>query len=149
MTGSNDAAPGRADEQLLVDVKAAVRDVYRRIRTERPSGSVGEAALDVLARVQKYGPFSMGRLAEDFRVSAPSMNQSVKRLESAGYVRRAADPADGRRVLIEATETGTALAVEARAERDAWLHRHLDALGDEDRAVLRRAARLLRSFAEQ
>ena len=47
------------------------------------------------------GPITAGQLAEEMRLSTGAITGLVNRLERAGYVRRAKDPADGRRVVVE------------------------------------------------
>lgn len=56
------------------------------------------------------------------------MSLTLDRLEKAGLVRRLPDPADRRRVVVEATDEGVALAREVNAE----LHRWEDSLGADD-----------------
>ena len=136
------------DAELVLAVKRAVSRFYTRIRSERPPGDLGDGALEVLARVEKHGPHTLTELSDFYRVTPASMSQSVNRLTSSGYAERVRDPADGRRVLIAATDEGARLSVEARGRRDAWISAHLDALGDADREVLRRASELLLRMAD-
>jgi DNA-binding MarR family transcriptional regulator len=56
------------------------------------------------------------------------MSLTLDRLQSAGLVRRLPDPADRRRVVVEATEQGVALGRQVNAE----LHRWEDSLGVDD-----------------
>ncbi|MGN6780600.1 MAG: hypothetical protein ACTHJH_03780, partial [Marmoricola sp.] len=58
------------------------------------------------------------------------------------------DPADGRRVLIAATDAGARLSVDARGRRDAWISAQLDTLDEADREVLLRASELLLRMAD-
>jgi DNA-binding MarR family transcriptional regulator len=129
-------------------LRSAVARIYRRFRSERPEGSLGDAALAVLTRLQKHGPRTLTELSEYDRVSPASMSQTVNRLTSAGYAERTRDPGDGRKVLIRVTAEGDELASAARAQRNAWLDEQLRALSAEDRAVIARAAALLSSFAD-
>ena len=137
-----------SDAELVLGVKRAVSRFYRRIRSERPPGDLGDGALEVLARVEKYGPQTLTELSDFYRVTPASMSQSVNRLTLSGYAERVPDPADGRRVLIAATDAGALLSVEARGRRDAWISAHLDALDDADRQVLKRASELLLRMAD-
>jgi len=56
--------------------------------------------LDVL---EERGRMSAGELATAARLTSGAITAVVDRLERLGYVRRVADPADRRRVLIEPT----------------------------------------------
>ena len=137
-----------SDADLVLGVKQAVSRFYWRIRSERPPGDLGDGALEVLARVEKYGPRTLTEFSDFLRVTPASMSQSVNRLTSSGYAERVTDPADGRRVLIAATDAGARLSVDARGQRDAWISAHLDALDEADREVLRRASQLLLRMAD-
>jgi DNA-binding MarR family transcriptional regulator len=139
------AEGGEAD--LGGQVRFAVGRLYRRFRSERPEGGLGDAALEVLTRLHKHGPQTLTDLSEHDRVSPASMSQTVNRLTSAGYAVRTRDPDDGRKVLFSATATGDELASAARAQRNAWLDGQLRALSAEDRAVIARATTLFSRIA--
>ncbi|GAA4881356.1 MarR family transcriptional regulator [Saccharopolyspora cebuensis] len=55
-----------------------------------------------LGIITREGPVTAGALAERTGLTPGAVTGLVDRLERAGYVRRAADPADRRRVLISA-----------------------------------------------
>jgi DNA-binding MarR family transcriptional regulator len=140
------AEADRAD--LGGQVRSAVGRIYRRFRSERSEGSLGDAALAVLSRLQKYGPQTLTELSEQDRVSPASMSQTMNRLTAAGYAIRTPDPDDRRKVRFSATAAGAELATTARAERNAWLDQQLQALSPEDRAVIARATALLSRIAD-
>ena len=139
---------GVASADLGAQVRSAVGRLYRRFRSERPEGSLGDAALEVLTYLHKHGPQTLTELSEQDRVSPASMSQTVNRLTSAGYAVRARDPDDGRKVLFSATAEGDELASAARAQRNAWLDQRLQALSAEDRAVIARATAILSRIAD-
>src|ERR1700691_6818250 len=141
-------AEGAEEGDLGGQVRSAVGRLYRRFRSERPAGGLGDAALAVLTRLHKHGPQSLTELSEHDRVSPASMSQTVNRLTSAGYAVRTGDPGDRRKVLFSTTAAGDELASAARAQRNAWLDQRLRALSAEDRAVIARATALLRSIAD-
>ena len=141
-----DGQPEEAD--LGGQLRSAVGRLYRRFRSERPEGSLGDAALAVLSRLHKRGPQTLTELSEHDRVSPASMSQIVNRLTSAGYAVRTRDPADGRKVLFSATAEGDELAGAARAQRNAWLEEQLRTLSAEDRAAIARATALLSRMAD-
>jgi len=116
-----------AGADLGGQVRFAVGRLYRRFRSERPEGSLGDAALAVLTRLHKHGPQTLTELSEHDRVSPASMSQTVNRLTSAGYAVRTRDPNDRRKVLLSATAEGDELASAAREQRNAWLDRRLSA----------------------
>src|SRR5580658_8065343 len=143
-----EGADGTEGGDLGGQVRSAVGRLYRRFRSERPEGGLGDAALAVLTRLHKHGPQSLTGLSEHDRVSPASMSQTVNRLTSAGYAVRTRDPDDRRKVLFSATAEGDGLASATRAQRNAWLDQRLQALSAEDRAVVARATELLSSIAD-
>jgi DNA-binding MarR family transcriptional regulator len=136
------------EADLGAQVRSAIGRLYRRFRSARPEGGLGDAALAVLTRLHKHGPQTLTELSEHDRVSPASMSQTVNRLTSAGYAVRTRDPDDRRKVLFSATAEGDELASAARAQRNAWLDQRLQALSAEDRAVIARATALLSSIAD-
>ncbi|ROP60781.1 MarR family winged helix-turn-helix transcriptional regulator [Curtobacterium sp. ZW137] len=145
---SPDRSANGADAGLGGQVRAAVGRLYRRFRSERPEGSLGDTALDVLTWLHKNGPQTLTELSEYGHVAPASMSQSVNRLTSAGYAVRTPDPQDGRKVLFRTTAEGVELARATRAQRDAWLDTQLRALSDEDQRAIARACSLLTSIAD-
>nr|WP_246287244.1 MarR family transcriptional regulator [Schumannella luteola] len=114
----------------------------------RAQGDLGESATEVLAALTATGPQSLSELADRDRVALSTISQTVNRLEQLGLVRREPDPRDGRRVSIVPTEAGAEIAAVDRVRRHAWFDRILADLPAEDRAVLDRAARILRDIGE-
>ena len=146
---ATDEQPAEVEEaDLGAQLRSAVGRLYRRFRSERPEGGLGDAALGVLTHLHKRGPQSLTELSEHDRVSPASMSQTVNRLTSSGYAVRTGDPDDRRKVLFSATAEGDELASAARAQRNAWLDQRLAALSAEDRAVIARATDLLSAIAD-
>ncbi|RFA07980.1 hypothetical protein B7R54_01170 [Subtercola boreus] len=136
------------DDALGAQVRSTVGRIYRRFRSERPAGALGDTALDVLLYLNKHGPQTLTQLSEQAQVAPASMSQSVNRLTSAGFASRTPDPHDRRKVLFTATSEGDELAVATRVHRDAWLDAHLDALSPEDQAAIARACTVLSGIAD-
>ncbi|SEA61352.1 MarR family winged helix-turn-helix transcriptional regulator [Leifsonia sp. 21MFCrub1.1] len=133
---------------LGAQVRSTVGRLYRRFRSERPEGGLGDAALDVLNWLHKTGPQTLTELSEVAQVTPASMSQSVNRLTSAGYVVRTPDPGDRRKVLFRTTPEGARLAETTRARRDAWLEGRLGALSPEDQQVVARACAILATISD-
>jgi DNA-binding MarR family transcriptional regulator len=87
--------------------------VGRRLRAtaqeDWSSLSLSRAQLRILVFLHQDGPASVGQLASNLGVTLPSVTATVDRLVQAGYVVRADDPADRRRVINQLTPEGTAL----------------------------------------
>ena len=69
--------------------------------------------LDIL---EQEGSMSAGRLARESRLTTGAITAVIDRLERAGYARRVPDPADRRRVLVEATPEAFETAAELMAK---------------------------------
>ncbi len=147
--GATRESSGEDDETGIgARLRSAVWRLTRRFRSERPEGTLGDTALEVLSRLQKHGPQTLTELSEQGRVAPASMSQTVNRLTSAGYAIRVPDPDDGRKVLLRATPDGAEIALVARMRRNAWLDARLQALGAEDQDVIARACILLSRIAD-
>jgi DNA-binding MarR family transcriptional regulator len=147
-TDATEENPDPLSEAGLGDhVRSAVGQLYRRFRSERPEGGLGDAALDVLTFLHKHGPQTLTELSEYGHVTPASMSQSVNRLTSAGYAVRTADPNDRRKVLLTVTSQGSELALAARTQRNTWLDTHLEALSPADQAAVARACVVLGAIA--
>lgn len=136
------------DVGLGAQVRSAVGRLYRRFRSERPEGGLGDTALEVLSRLQKRGHQTLTELSAYDHVTPASMSQSLNRLTSAGYAIRVPDPSDRRKVLFSATPDGAELARLARTQRDTWLDARLRELSSEEQDVIARACDLLAGIAD-
>jgi DNA-binding MarR family transcriptional regulator len=84
------------------------------------------------------GPTSVGGLGRLLNIAEPSASLLVDKLEERGLVRRASDPTDRRRTLVEATERGQERLRCLQRVRDERLADWLSRLADDDlRALLR------------
>jgi DNA-binding MarR family transcriptional regulator len=101
-------------------------------RLQAATGGLSHGLLSALAVVTKNGPLRLSDLAQLEAVSAPTMTRTIAELEARGYVMRRPDPIDGRAVLVEAVEAGTAAVIEARATRAHVVDDMLAGLSTED-----------------
>jgi DNA-binding MarR family transcriptional regulator len=118
----------------------------RRLRVEHRF-SLSQGA--VLGRLDREGTKSIGDLALAERVRPQSMTQTISDLESDGLIARRADPADGRRILVELTDQGRQTLAADRRQREGWLARAIaEDLSAPEQRVLSQALALLRRLAE-
>src|SRR5829696_3262561 len=80
-------------------------------------------SFSLLGKLRKYGPpyrTSAGKLAADLRLSSGAMTNRLDRMETAGLIRRLADPGDRRGTIVEPTELGLEMwdKTVGRAARD-------------------------------
>lgn len=90
-----------------------------------------------------------GELAARERIKPPSVSRSSHTLVEAGLVYRTPHPTDGRQVVLQLTNTGTATAQDEVASREIALAEQLDDLTQQERATLAAAARILTEIVEQ
>jgi DNA-binding MarR family transcriptional regulator len=135
------------DQELATRLRLALARSARRLRQEAGT-DLSPSLSAALATVNRFGPLTPTELAARERVQRPTITRVVCRLEEAGLVTRAADPADGRSALITVSPAGRALRAEVRTRKDAFLSERLDALDPQDRATLERAAALLEGMLE-
>jgi DNA-binding MarR family transcriptional regulator len=139
--------PVGVDVSLLSsELRVVLGQLIRRLRAEHRF-PISHGA--VLGRLDRQGPMSTGDLACAERVRPQSMGQTLAELEAQGLVSRRPDDADGRRTLLELTDTGRQTLAEDRARREGWL---TEAIGHgfspEEQDVLAQAIPLLERLTE-
>jgi DNA-binding MarR family transcriptional regulator len=96
--------------RTAVDLRVAVGRIARRIRqiyaTGDPASDAGFIEISVLARLDRRGPLTSKALAEIEQVTPQAIGSALSALEQRGYVSRASDPGDGRKVISTITEAG-------------------------------------------
>lgn len=98
--------------------------------------------VSVLGKLEKHIR-TPRELAEIECVSAPSMTRTVNALVEQGFVRRDADPDDGRQVHLQLTPEGRKTLSAIRRSRDEWVRSRMDDLTEEECAVVREAVDIL------
>ncbi|GAA2163189.1 MULTISPECIES: MarR family winged helix-turn-helix transcriptional regulator [Glycomyces] len=117
------------------------------------SRSAGEQrsliALRVLANLQQEGDLRVGELAKRETITQPAMTATVNRLEEDGLVARGADPSDARASIVRITDSGATELAAFRMRAAARVRPVIETLGEDDLAVLARAAELLETLADR
>jgi DNA-binding MarR family transcriptional regulator len=118
----------------------------RRLRTA--GGGLSHGLLSALYTVSKQGPLRLAELAQLELVSAPSTTRLIAELEAKGFVSRAADPEDGRAILISVTAAGIETVNVARSARAAMIAELLEQLAPEEVAAITAAVPALEKAIE-
>jgi DNA-binding MarR family transcriptional regulator len=127
------------------ELRLVLGQLLRRLRAEY---SFPVAQASVLSRIDREGAQTTSALAAAERVRPQSMAQTLAELQTAGLIERRADPADGRRVLIELTPGGRERVLEARGRREDWLAAAIaEELEPDEQQTLLAAVPLLRRLA--
>ena len=93
-------------EQVAAALRVSVGLLVRRLRQATAEGELTLPETSVLVRLDRAGPTTAGELAKLEQISPQSIGATVAGLETRGLVRRAPDPADGRRAVISLTQAG-------------------------------------------
>ena len=135
------------DTDVAVRLRAATARLARRLRRETRAQAT-QSQLSALGAIDRLGPVTLGELAAFEQVTPPTMTRLVQGMEAAGWVARAADPADRRVARISLAPAGVAMIGEVRSGRDAWIARRLAQLSPDDQAAVPRLVALLERLAD-
>ncbi|MFI6155922.1 MarR family winged helix-turn-helix transcriptional regulator [Kitasatospora sp. NPDC051170] len=142
------AATPQSDEitREVVDLMANLVALFHREYEDAAAArSLTGAQAKVLALLRR-GPMPMRQIAQTLSCEPSNITGIVDRLETRGFVTRAADRHDRRVKLVAATETGAAASEELRESLN-FAREPLAALGQDERAVLRDLLRRMLSGA--
>ncbi|WP_328531548.1 MarR family transcriptional regulator [Nocardioides sp. NBC_00368] len=118
------------------DLAPTMERLVRLVREVSTAGEVSTTGAAVLARLGRLGGQRITDLARAEGVSQPAMTQLVNRLEQDGLVRRTADLADRRGVLVETTDRGREVTTARRTQRAEALEAALERLDGGDRTAI-------------
>jgi DNA-binding MarR family transcriptional regulator len=134
---------------LAQDLRALLGKLKRRLREQAHVGDLTPSQISVLLRLEKDGPATASGLARAEGMRPQSMAPVIAALEDAGLVSRGPDPADGRQTLLSLTDACRIWAEEARAARQDWLTRALQArLSVQEQGELSKAVELLKRLVD-
>lgn len=116
----------RESQRRTDEFDQAVADYLQVSRTET-------RCMDVL---HQDGPMTAGQLAKHTHLTTGAITKITDRLAGLGYVRRASDPRDRRRVILELTARARKLADDLYAIPDAALTDFHNLFNEDDIEVL-------------
>lgn len=93
------------------------RDAARN-RAERAGLSLSRPAIKILSSLRKVGAVRLSSLARVADLEAPLVSREIRELVADGYVRRTADPTDGRAGIVELTAEGEQACLQYRRATD-------------------------------
>lgn len=133
--------------QLAAQLRDSITRLNRRVRQSRPIGDLTATQLSALVSLELAGALTPRELADVERVRPPTMTKIIAKLEERGLLQRTPHPTDRRQVILAATPDGRSVLEQIERAREEWLAQRLAALPEQDRAVLQRAAEILRGLA--
>jgi DNA-binding MarR family transcriptional regulator len=125
-----------ADAELVNRLRTAVGRISRALDRQVGAGEITRTQLSVLGTAARRGPIRLSDIAERENLNPTMLSRIVAKLDAAGYIRRLADPADQRAVLIEATDSGIDTLTRLRDSRSALISERLAALPGDTGAEL-------------
>ncbi|MFD9485372.1 MarR family winged helix-turn-helix transcriptional regulator [Streptomyces sp. NPDC059991] len=108
-------------EALGILLRRTTRAQLHRQLTTGIGEGVDEVTYPVLSALARTGPRSAADLAPDVGIDRSGVTRRASRLESAGLVRREADPDDRRAQLLVLTEEGRLAVTELRTRLAAHI----------------------------
>lgn len=106
----------------------ARESVMAHTRPQLREHALSDQQWRVLRVLGEHGVVETGKVAREAFILGPSLTGVLTRMERDGLIRRARDPADQRRTVVEATDTGMqrvntlSQTIEAH---DAWMEQSL------------------------
>lgn len=130
---------------MFIAGRSAENRILEAVRAAGHEITLAQARL--LARIGPDGT-RLGGLAEQAQVTKQTATALVDRLETAGYVTRTPDPADGRARLVRLGPRALDLLPAARAEEERIEAEWASHLGTVRMAQLREALEMLREITD-
>lgn len=133
---------------VVSDLRLAIAQFLRRLRTEANPSELNLSQMSTLARLEQGGPATTADLARQESMKPQSMGSVLASLENEGFVKRQPHPTDGRQVLFALTEKGTEERRQRQIARDDWLMTAVGELDPEELRILAAAIPLIRRIGE-
>jgi len=96
----------RVDSALTRISRISNGRVAARHRSERSGVMLSRPAITILSTLRSSGPVRLSLLARLTDLEAPLISREIRELVEGGYVRRNADPTDGRAGIVDMTPKG-------------------------------------------
>jgi DNA-binding MarR family transcriptional regulator len=133
-----------SDESLADAFGAVARQLREKSAETLAPWDVAPAHLRALRTLARHGTMRLSELSDRLQIAPRTATEVVDALQARDLVRRRADPADRRAILVEVTERGAGMLAEIRATRGTEAGRIFGRLGPADRAELARILSQLR-----
>ncbi|HEX7659238.1 MAG TPA: MarR family transcriptional regulator [Pseudonocardiaceae bacterium] len=138
------------NEAQAARLESQIKRFHRRRQRERPQvtglSSSSVVVLGLIARAERS--VQPGDIAEELGMASSNVAAALRELDAAGYIARARDAEDKRRIRVSLTQRGVAAVAAHRSLRIQWLRTAVEAtLTEREQAVLIEAGALLERLA--
>ncbi|WP_237774657.1 MarR family winged helix-turn-helix transcriptional regulator [Actinosynnema sp. ALI-1.44] len=135
-------------EQQAFDMVIALHRLLRTLRHAVRDTTLQPTQVLVLAQLVTSGPMRVGELAARVPCSQPTATVAVAGLETAGYVRRVPDPADGRAIQVGVTDEGRQMMLSLAHGEAHELAERMNQLDPADQDQIHQTVALLAKLAQ-
>jgi DNA-binding MarR family transcriptional regulator len=118
-------AKGANVNEVAAALRVSIGLLRRRLTQVQVKGDLSLPESAALARLDRDGPSTAAALARLERISPQSMGTTLAALEDKQLIERAADPKDGRRIILSPTAAGRQLVHDRRNARTEQLAKAL------------------------
>jgi len=124
------------EEQVIAALRRITRaiDLHSRLLLQQNGLTIPQLA--ALLAIRRLQPITVGALARDIHLGAATVTGILGRLESRGLVSRTRGDLDRRSVVIELTDDGAKLVVEAPSLLQDRFHRELAKLQEWEQTMI-------------
>ena len=112
---------------LAGDLRVVLGKLKRKFRAQAAFNDLTASQVSALSHLERDGPATVSQLARAEGMQPQSMGTIVTVLEAAGLVRGTPDAKDGRKILLSLTQDCRDRIAVARATRQDWLFRTIQA----------------------
>ena len=127
---------GDSLEALVSNFSAVIGELMSYTTSDWINIDMSMAQIKVVLVLYNLGSHTIQQLAERLQIGAPAVSQLVEKLVQAGYASRRESTSDRRRVDVQLTAQGQALARNLHGPRDQIIAEWFDQLSDEQRLAL-------------
>jgi DNA-binding MarR family transcriptional regulator len=127
MSEPADGQPASPAATLALEIRGIAGKLKRRLLEQGDAGDLPPSQIAVLLRLERDGPATTSALARAEAMRPQSMGAVVAALQASGFVAAAPDPADGRQTRLSLTGECRNWIARARAARQDWLSRTIEA----------------------
>ena len=131
------------DQQIM----NLIQDTTRKMRSIRPAPfahpdpkfpgkELTMGQMHTLGAVEKLGPITMSRLAEELQITGASLSEHISALGKAGLVDREHDQTDRRTIMVKLSLKGVAMFTEIMKHRQSGYNMVMSSLTSEDKQDL-------------
>lgn len=135
------------DDDGVVRLRRAISWLARQLNASATGAGLTPSQASVLSVIVRRGPLSLAELTNLEALNPTMLSRVVSKLQSMELIDRTPDPDDGRSAWVAATDRGSALDAQVKAERAVVVSQCLEQLTEEQEAHLAAAIPALEDLA--